>query len=163
MPKSIPTKLSYIIRDLYNFDFTLTEISKKTNVSRRTINKILKSMGYPRCKICGKKMLDKNLSRYYCDSCKKIMSKKYSKRHYNKMRRINMQSPEPEWYNNDMISTHGDLFNRNHLAIGTGNLGPHREESFEKEIEAVENELEYLLGKRNIKRFDNIVPMKNKN
>lgn len=157
MPKIISPKLSYLIRDLYNLDFTLTNISRITNVSRSTINKILKSMGFPKCKLCGKKMPDKNLSRYYCESCRKIMQKIYSKRYYNKMRRINFQTIYLEWYkyNNDIISTHGDLFNKNLQTIGTGNLGPHREKSIEKEIEAVENELGFLLEKRNLKRFKN--------
>lgn len=123
-------------------------IAEMLKVSSQTVCKKLRSSGYPRCVVCGKRMEDSRLSRLYCDECSKRMMSKHVMDYYKRRKDLEMSGlASNRWCDREMMDTHGDLHNLNSSVLGTGRLGPHRKECEADEVKVVKKEFNRLLKK----------------
>ena len=149
MPVSITIEVLQEILKLYRNGSPPFKIAEILRLSSQTVCKKLRSSGYPKCIICGKKLDNSRLSRLYCDECSRRVMSKNVMDYYKRRKDLEMSSlASKKWCDREIMETHGDLHNLNSSVLGTSSLGPHCKKDENEEIKVVEKEFNRLLGEK---------------
>ena len=114
MPVSITIEVLQEILKLYRNGSPPFKIAEILRLSSQTVCKKLRSSGYPKCIICGKKLDNSRLSRLYCDECSRRVMSKNVMDYYKRRKDLEMSSlASKKWCDREIMETHGDMHNLN--------------------------------------------------